>query len=163
MRLRPSSNLCRSLQRSLGSRRVAVGALLLISLSAALPLTASTPYGGALISPDSVHYLAASQSLLRLGDYLRYDDLTYTTWTPLYPTLLAGVSVVARVFDIPFINAVRAWQLAIYCAVIFAAGLWRCGWRATSCARERQQAVVRWRIIHSPCTLSALSRLCVRG
>ena len=116
MRLHPPSNLSGILQRLLDSRRVALGVLLLISMSTALPLTASTPHGGALISPDSVHYLAASQSLLRWGDYLSYDDRVYTTWTPLYPTLLAGVSAVARVFNTPLINALRAWQLVTYCA-----------------------------------------------
>ncbi len=41
------------------------------------------------ITPDSVHYLYAAQSLVREGTLFRYGHTLFLSWPPLYPALLA--------------------------------------------------------------------------
>jgi hypothetical protein len=48
---------------------------------------------GAGVSPDSASYISASRSLLAGKGYLYPGGEVYTRWPPLFPTLLAGLSL----------------------------------------------------------------------
>lgn len=94
-----------------------------VSALAILPLGESTRHGGAGVSPDSLHYIAAAQNFVSDGIFLRYEGYQYVNWPPLYPLLLAGVNQLARWVDLPFIEAIRGFQLLSYVALVLAAGL----------------------------------------
>ncbi len=67
------------------------------------------------ITPDSVHYLHAAQSLAHEGTLLRYGGTPFVTWPPLYPAALA-VFITAGLS--PFV-AVKALNLLAYLLYAF--------------------------------------------
>jgi hypothetical protein len=103
-------------------------ALVVLSLSAVLLYLFTTKDGGLGVTPDSLHYLAASKSLLA-GDVLTrfWWTVPYTSWPPLYPILLAGLNILARFLNIDILEAVRLAHAIFVGLIIFLSGclFWR--------------------------------------
>jgi hypothetical protein len=100
-----------------------LAALLMFSLAALGVVFASTPHGGLAISPDSLHYISASQHILAGEGYLRYEANAYTHWPPLYPLVIALVERLAGAFGIELMPALRILQALTYAGIVFASGL----------------------------------------
>ncbi|HON91568.1 MAG TPA: hypothetical protein PKZ07_08405 [Sedimentisphaerales bacterium] len=70
------------------------GALIVLSiLSMVLVLIATSRYGVG-VSPDSAGYLCAARNVLAGRGYRTLCDSPYTSWPPLFPTLLAALGLV---------------------------------------------------------------------
>jgi hypothetical protein len=53
----------------------------------------STAVYGAGVTPDSVYYLSSAENLLAGKGYVSYDGQPYTHWPPLFPSLMALLSL----------------------------------------------------------------------
>ncbi len=71
------------------------------------------------VTPDSVNYAHAARSLAQEGTLLRFGGTPYTTWPPLYPTLLAGLLYLLPDVD----SAAKALNLLAY----LLSGIWAWG------------------------------------
>lgn len=104
----------------------AISRLLLLSLGLvgiALVLV-STGRSGIFYSSDSIHYIAASKSLLAGEGYLRYSHhIAFSSWPPLYPTVLAGLSLLTRWMGLDIMEAARLFHAVVFGGVLVLSGL----------------------------------------
>ncbi|MEO8610252.1 MAG: hypothetical protein ABI690_20320 [Chloroflexota bacterium] len=97
--------------------------LIALSLCAAGLLLFITKDGGLGVTPDSIHYLAASKSLLA-GDVMSrfWWQTPFASWPPLYPTLLAVLGVFARAVNIDILEAARLAHTLFVGLIVFLSG-----------------------------------------
>jgi hypothetical protein len=94
---------------------------MLIALSVAgmaLVLLATSRYGVG-VSPDSAGYLCAARNLLAGRGYRTLCDSPYTSWPPLFPTLLAALGLTG----LDPANGARLLNAAAMGGIVFASGL----------------------------------------
>lgn len=97
--------------------------LLAMSLLAAGILLFTTKDGGIGLTTDSVNYIAASKSLLAGEGYSRYGwNLPFASWPPLYPTILAGVNIMARWLNLDILEAIRWTNALVFAAIMLLSG-----------------------------------------
>jgi hypothetical protein len=65
----------------------------LFAVAGIIIVLTSTAVYGAGITPDSVHYLSSAENLLAGKGYIGYDGQPYTHWPPLFPSLMALLSL----------------------------------------------------------------------
>ena len=80
-------------------------------------LVATSVYGPGL-SPDSVAYIFAAQSLTSGNGYSMISGHPFVHWPPLFPTLLAGMASIG----IDPLNGARLFNAAIFGLIIFVTG-----------------------------------------
>ncbi len=94
--------------------------LLGISILAAGLVLFTTKDGGIGLTPDSVHYIAASKSLLAGHGYSRYWwNIAFASWPPLYPTILAGVGSVANVLNMDILEGIRWTNTFLFGLIVY--------------------------------------------
>ena len=97
------------------ARRMLVVALSLAGVTAVL--LATSRYGAGL-TPDSVEYIASARSLAAGKGYLRHDGLPMVEWSPLFPTILAGLSLLG----LDPLDGARLLNAVAFGLLIFASG-----------------------------------------
>lgn len=97
------------------------------AIGAAIIWHATSLYGIG-VTPDSVRYLSAAQSFLDGDGFTLYNGQPLITSPPLYPALLAALSL----FGLKTVTAARALNIALFAAIIMATDRWLAGrfrWR----------------------------------
>jgi hypothetical protein len=95
-------------------------ALLAMSIAGAALVMLSTRRYGAGVSPDSVTYVSVARSLVAGRGFVDNNGTPLTAWPPLYPVLLAGVSLITRIDPLVCASVVNAILFAV---VIWLSGL----------------------------------------
>ncbi len=73
------------------------------------------------VTPDSVAYLSAADSLLRGEGFLQYTGAPLTEWPPLFPAILAGASLLTGTSPA---SAARLINAAALAGIMVVAGIW---------------------------------------
>jgi 4-amino-4-deoxy-L-arabinose transferase-like glycosyltransferase len=76
------------------------------------------------IGPDSIHYLAAAESLLAGDGYRGWDGSPYLLWPPLFPTLLA----LGSLSGLPLPEAARLLNALAFGLTVALTGVWLREW-----------------------------------
>src|SRR5574338_299034 len=88
-------------------------------IGSSLVFLAAINYGPGL-SPDSIEYLAASNSLLRGTGFLSYNGLPITEWPPLYPIF---ISLIRFIFGTDSSISVVILNALLFGCIIYRSGL----------------------------------------
>jgi hypothetical protein len=100
---------------------VVIGAFALAAVCLALY---STRFGGAGLTPDSINYITASKSLLAGQGYQRFAfNRAFTSWPPLYPTILAGLNLVCRALGLDIVEGIRLLHSLVFGASVALTGV----------------------------------------
>jgi hypothetical protein len=100
---------------------VVVGAF---ALAAVLLALYSTRHGGIGLTPDSINYITASKSLLAGQGYQRFAfNRAFTSWPPLYPTILAGLNLVCRALGLDIVEGIRLLHSLVFGASVALTGV----------------------------------------
>jgi hypothetical protein len=110
-------------------RRWQAAVVLLAVLGVGIVLLATAKYGAGLTT-DSVYYLDAARSLAAGSGYVSHSGEPLVWWPPLYPMLLALVSIVAGLDPAAFAHLVNAALFALL--VGLASALLRAGFQHTT-------------------------------
>lgn len=97
--------------------------LVVLSLLGATTILISTSRYGAGISPDSVAYVSVARSLVEGRGFVDYHGALLALWPPLYPALLAVISLISRLDPLtcaPVVNAVLFAALIGLSGLLFA-------------------------------------------
>lgn len=103
--------------------RVILVVLFCFSLIAAGYTLISTQGGGIGTSPDAINFIAASKTLLAGEGYWRFTRIPFTSWPPLYPTLLAGLNIVGRLINLDITEMIRFTNTIVMMIIVWMAGL----------------------------------------
>ena len=105
------------------SRKMYNWILIILSVVGGLLILLSTSAGGIGTSPDAINYMAAAKSLVNGNGFLRFNSaIPLVHWAPLYPTFLAGIQLISRIFPPDFAETIRFTHAILYSLMILATG-----------------------------------------
>lgn len=82
----------------------------------------ATRFGGVIVSPDSVNYVAASRSFAGQEGFLRFEEQPLTKWPPLYPLLLGLLGWLAERTNRDLLEWIRSANMICAATVTLLAG-----------------------------------------
>ncbi len=99
--------------------RLSYRALIALSLAGTVLVLLATSRCGVGVSPDSAGYLCAARNLLAGRGYRTLCDSPYTSWPPLFPTLLAALGLTG----LDPAKGARVLNAVAMGGIVFASGL----------------------------------------
>ncbi|MCA9914009.1 MAG: hypothetical protein KC496_11695 [Anaerolineae bacterium] len=102
--------------------RLFITLLLLLSLAAMILVIVSTPTGIGN-TPDSIHYVTTTRSILSGAGWIDYSENLYDVWGPGYPLMLTFLNTLGGWFGLGLLEMIRLHNVALYGLLVFFSGL----------------------------------------